>query len=237
MRSHILRILVMKDLRDLCKNMSALPLVLMAPLLAFLYSKLDIPGDMMFPIWVVYGIAMVGIMLPGMAVAEEKEKKTLDSLLVSPATPHEIIASKVIYTLLMICVVTILVILPYGNVVTNYWTLALASILCAIFFIQIGLIISLFTENQVSANAFMTPVMLIAVLSPILMAIFPAVIRKVLEYLPSLLLLKVLGADPGAGGAEAVATSGFFWLEMLILLGWNVIAYFFTMWGIRRQFD
>lgn len=237
MRSYIIRILVMKDLRDLSKNMSILPLVLMAPLLAFLYSKLDIPGGMMFPIWVVYGLAMVGIMLPGLAVAEEKEKKTLDSLLVSPATPHEIIASKVIYTLFIICLVTILVILPYGNVVTNYWNLIISSILCAIFFIQIGLIISLFTENQVSANAFMTPVMLIAVLSPILMSIFPAIIRKILQYFPSLLVLKILGADLGAGVDTSVTTIGFFWLEMLILVGWNVITYFFTMWGIRRQFN
>ncbi len=81
MRFNMLVSLIKKDVKDLTKNMSILPIIILPPFIAFVYSFIeDLPADKMLPMWILYGLAMVGLMLSGFTMAEEKEKKTLDSL-------------------------------------------------------------------------------------------------------------------------------------------------------------
>lgn len=232
MRFDMLLKLVKKEFKDIAKNASILPILLIAPFLSLIMTKLEqAPKEYMLPIWIVYGLAMVGTMLPGFLTAEEKEKKTLDSLLVSPLSHNEVIVGKVIFTMVMICLVTILVLAPNGGFMGNQLWVWLAVILGGAFFIQVGLIIGLFTDSQVTAGAFLSPVMLFFVLTPMFMAVVPPFLRTMMEYLPSIAILEISGAGFLAKGFNEI------WRELLILLGWNLVAFYITKLGIKRQFD
>ncbi|MCK4258456.1 MAG: ABC transporter permease [Halanaerobiales bacterium] len=231
MRFYMILSLLKKDLKDLMKNMSILPIIILPPFIAFIYSFIqDIPKEVMLPMWVLYGLAMVGIMIPGFTLAEEKEKKTLDSLLVSPATYHEIVIGKILFSLIMVMFVSLLVLAPNGGITGNQFLVWLVVILGALLFIQLGLIIGFYTESQVSASAMISPMMLFFVLSPVFMAIVPEFLKNIFEYLPNISILESVRSGILGEGFGQV------WKEILTLVVWNVIAYFFTQRGVRHQF-
>lgn len=232
MRTDMLTMLMKKDFKDMLKNMSILPVLLIGPFLAILMSKVvgnAHPADTL-PMWVLYGIAMVGIMVPGMTVAEEKEKATLDSLLVSPATSNEIIVAKLLFSVITIVFVSLLTILPNGGLMGNQFLMWWGIVFGAVFFTQIGLIVGLFTKNQVAAGTFMTPAMLLFILLPMLMGIAPAFIKTIIQYSPSLNIMEISRAGMLSQGLPQV------WKHILCLFAWNGVAYFFTRWGFRHQF-
>ena len=233
MRTNILMLLVKKDIKDLLKNMSILPILLIGPFLAILMSRItqSAPAADTLPMWILYGIAMVGIMIPGFTIAEEKEKATLDSLLVSPATSNEIILGKVIYTLLSIIIVSFLTIMPNGGLIGNQFMIWWGIVFGAVFFIQIGLIIGLFTKNQVSAGAYMTPAMLIFILLPMVSSIAPSFLKTIIEYSPSLNVMTLAHSGLVNQGLPEV------WKHVLLLFGWNIIAFIFTRRGFKHQFQ
>lgn len=232
MRGQIVRKLIRKDLRDLLKNASILPIVLMAPFLAFIMSKLEQgPSDMMLPIWINYALAMVGVMIPGFLTAEEKEKGTLDSLLVSPAKHNEIILGKVIFALAIIIIDVLLVLIPNSGLIGNQLMVWVGIILGSIFFIQVGLIIGLFTNSQVAAGALSSPAMLFFFLTPMFSGVLPNIFKVMIEYMPSLAVMEIV-----RGGLLTSPLNNFF-PEFITLIAWNIVAFYFTHLGIRRQFQ
>ncbi len=232
MRSQIISKLIIKDLRDLMKNPSILPIVVLAPFLAFIMTKLTQgPKEQLLPMWIIYALAMVGVMIPGFLTAEEKEKGTLDSLLISPARHEEIIMGKVLFSLMIIIVDVFLVLAPNNGLTGNQVLLWFGVVLASVFFIQIGLIIGLFTNSQVAAGAISSPAMLFFFLTPMFAEVLPKVFQSMIEYLPSSSVTIMMRVSIQAGSFGEVIPS------IISLVVWNIIAYVFTLMGIRRQFQ
>ncbi len=130
----------------------------------------------------------------------------------------------------MVIFVSFLVLAPNGGFVGNQLFVWVDIILGAIFFIQLGLIVSFYTESQVSASALISPIMLFFIFTPIIMAVVPEFLRGAFELLPNLAILDL--ARLGLVGEGF----GLAWKEILNLVVWNLVAYFFTQRGIRHQF-
>lgn len=232
MRWQIISKLMKNQLLDLRKNPSILPIVILPPFLALIMNMLNqAPQGILLPMWINYAVVLVGIMLPGILTAEEKEKGVLDSLLVSPARYLEIIISKILVALLIIIVDVLLVLIPNVGFGGNQLIIWLAVVLSSGFFIQVGLIIGLFTSSQVAAGAFSTPAMLFFFLVPMFSNVLPKVFKIVVEYLPSLALMEIAKTGIEAGSVSSNL------IDFAALIIWNGIAFYFTKLGIKHQFS
>ena len=114
---------------------------------------------------------MIALMLTVLSIARERELGTYDQLLVSPTTPLEIVASKIIPALLfgflLCCVVFLLAVWLFGIPFAGSAGMLLLGLLCFLFAVAgIGLTISSVstTQQQAMLGLFfaMVPLMLIS---------------------------------------------------------------------------
>ncbi len=161
--------LFLKELQDLRRNTSILSMLAVPLLMTFLWSGLlGMPPNQSFTIGTLFGVIMAGVYSPAMMFAEEKEKHTLRVLMLSPATPGEILISKGLITFLMIILVTLLLIPISGVTVLSYPLLAVVLLLGSIFVISLGFLIGLFSPNQMATGYIGMPVYLVLLLIPML---------------------------------------------------------------------
>lgn len=158
-----------KEVQDLRRNTSIISMLLVPPLMTFLWSGLmKLPADSAYTIGTLFAVVMVGVYSPAMMFAEEKEKHTLRVLMLSPATPLEIILSKGLVTFLVIVLVSALLI-PISTVaVQSIGLLALILLLGGVFVILLGFIIGLLSPNQMATGYIGMPIYLLLLLVPIL---------------------------------------------------------------------
>lgn len=202
--------LFIKEMQDLRRNTSILSMLLVPPLMTFLWSGLlKLPANQSFTIGTMFAVVMAGVYSPAMMFAEEKEKNTLRVLMLSPATPGEILVSKGLVTLLMIILVTLLLIPISGVTVLNYSLFAVVLVLGSVFVISLGFLIGLFSPNQMSTGYIGMPIYLILLLVPMLGQQSPA-LAKLAKFVPSNFIgdgvfKAVQGQSLAAGRAECLA--------------------------------
>lgn len=232
MRSQIVIHLIKNQLLDLRKNAAIFSIAIIAPFLAFIMNLLDQASPtLLAPMWVNYAVVLVGVMLPGVLIAEEKEKGVLDSLLVSPARYNEIILSKILVALLVIFIDVLLILGLNVGFIGNQWIIWAGVLLSSTLFIQIGLIIGLFADSQVDASTTCTPVMLFFLLIPMFSSVLPDFIRWAIDYVPSLALMDIVKTGLEVGSVSKSMT------DLLVLIIWNGLAVYFTKLGIKHQFS
>ena len=109
-------------------------------------------GQMLLPLLLIMTLGMIGAMVVPLLLVEEKEKRTLDFLLASPAKLQEIVAGKaltgVAYTLLIAGLLLFLNRRLVGN-----WPLTLLSILLGlVFVVSIGIFMGSLLNNVMQVN-------------------------------------------------------------------------------------
>jgi ABC-type Na+ efflux pump permease subunit len=178
-------------------------------------------------------ILIVGISLVPALIFEEKQTKTLDALLVSPATEAQLVAAKALVGMFYTLLVAVLLFgLNWKSVV--HWELATVfTLLCGLFSVSIGLAIGSFYERQQDVSGLTTALTLLfvgGIFVGLVQLDVPAVVAAILEWLPSTWLFHLLQDVffksyawgellPGALNLAAV---------VLVLLG-------IVIWRLRRS--
>lgn len=204
--------LLLKEMQDLRRNGSILSMLVMPLLMTFLWSRLmNLPANSAFTIGTLFAVVMVGVYTPAMMFAEEKEKHTLRVLMLSPATPGEILISKGLITFLVIVLVTLLLIPISMVTVQNVALLALILCLGSLFVIMLGFIIGLLSPNQMATGYIGMPVYLVLLLVPMLGQQNPS-LAKLAKFIPTNYVgdgvFKALQGQPlAAGRVETIALS------------------------------
>ena len=120
----------------------------------------------LFPMLVLMAMGMVGFLAMPISFVEEKEKRTLDALLLTPTSSNELIVGKNLFGLLLIVVcVGAMVLLGHrgeGNPLYFWAFVLLGSMFCLL----IGLLVSLFAKSQAGVNAMGTSMFMIFQLVP-----------------------------------------------------------------------
>jgi ABC-type transport system involved in multi-copper enzyme maturation permease subunit len=132
-------------------------------------------------------VMMIGFILVPRLMLEEKHSRTLDALLVSPATPGQIATGKAL-TGLFFCVLGIgLVCLFNASLIMQSGLILLACLCAALFTVSLGLLLGTMLENRQNlvmlANVMIFP-MLIAVLISIETEVFPVWLTTFSRWLP-----------------------------------------------------
>jgi ABC-2 type transport system permease protein len=174
-------------------------------------------NQMLLPMLLLLTFTMAGSLVVPLLLVEEKEKRTLDFLLTSPASLTEIIAGKaltgVVYSLL---IAGILLAVNY-NLIGN-WPLTLLTVLLGVLFVvAIGLLMGSLFENTMQVNTW-AGMVLFVLLAPSFPALrLPVMIERALHLVPTHYFVEALRLSL-AGTASAR-----FWGHLGVVLASTVV--------------
>lgn len=162
-----------KDLKDFMKNSMTLFTPFLPILLAFFYKRMEVGSGEDIPLSVVYIIVgttfsavTAGSMM--LLMAEEKEKKTLRGLILSPASFTDIIIGKsLVTTFITVISLGLSLWIIDSQAIFNVQQLS-GLVILFLFFLFLGITIGLFVKTVGMTTAYIMPIMLIFGFTPMI---------------------------------------------------------------------
>ena len=185
--------------------------------------------QILLPLLLVLTFGMTGAFVVPLLIVEEKEKRTLDFLLYSPASLNEIIAGKaltgVVYTLLIAGLL-----LGINNKFVHNWPLTmLTAVLGLIFVVGVGLVLGSVLKNTMQVNTWAS-IVLIVLMAPSFPSIgITAWFDKVMRVIPTYYLSEALKLS------LAGTASSQLWINLAVLLVCTIIVFFVATWMLHRR--
>ncbi|AWB46614.1 hypothetical protein DCC85_22195 [Paenibacillus sp. CAA11] len=213
-----MRAIFVKDYKEFSRNY-AISIILIFPILfAFLFRSAgpSLPGAIGFLLNTSFVI--LTSLAQACLIAEEKERNTLRSLMMTPATTMDVLIGKSALVFVMSAVVLAVSTYILGYEPASMWAFVAAVILSIILYIAAGTICGLFSKTVLEASLSIMPVALVFTGAPwgvLLADHFP--IFKMLEYAPSVQLVHLLEIR------STVFTMGDLLKSLLIILVWAVV--------------
>ena len=185
---------------------------------------------------ILLGSFLVGTSLvPGM-LAEEKEKKTLRMLMVTPASFTDVVLGKLLVGLSYQLILTVLVMGIEGGYVGQIPVVLLFALLGSCFSVSLGLFAGSLFQTTSAAGAFSGTVSSIIYIVPIF---FVGLFAQILGDNPFTPIIKALPtyyiADGAIKALQGVATWSSIWVDISAVVGSIVLLLAIATWGLRRQ--
>lgn len=144
---------------------------------------------------VIFSVAMLGLLVTPHLIIEEKRTKTIDVLLVSPASSGDVIAAKALAGLFYCLLAAGIALAVNAALVTQWWLAILATIAGALFMVAIGLLLGSLVEvrQQLGIWVFgLNFVLLIPVFLSIMKDLIPQGVLQAFQFIPTVALSKVI---------------------------------------------
>ncbi len=197
------------------------------------YTRPDSFGQPFFAAGsMIVAVLMVGISLTTQLMLEEKETKTLDALLVSPATPGNVVVGKALAGMFYCLVVGSIVLVIYSNLVTHWWLAILMLVAGSLFAVSLGLLLGTVIEMQSQIKLWtfiLYQPLLIPVFLVILGDLIPQPILTAFEWIPTVAWSTALRAS----FAKITPVSSYA-LPLALLAVSTVVLLAATTWFVRR---
>ena len=181
----------------------------------------------------VIAILAVGAILVPHLMIEEKQAKTMEALLVSPAGTGQLLAGKALAGLFY-CLSAVGVVLALNTGIITHWGLAVLAALCgSLLTVAVGLLLGSLLEvrQQMTIWAF---VVFIPLLIPVFLSIepqlVPASVQSVLPYVPTVAVARAVRVSLGEQ-----APLGLYGPPLAIVLGWAALILGGVAWAVRRS--
>lgn len=186
-------------------------------------------NHMLFPLLLLITFGMIGALVVPLLLVEEKEKRTLDFLLTSPASLTEIVAGKaltgVVYSLLIAGVL-----LAINQKLVGNWPLTLLTLLSGLLFVvAIGLFMGSLFQNTMQVNTWASLVLMVLLAPSFPTAGVSATLETASRLIPTYYFVEALKLSL-AGTASAQL-----WRNLAVVFGCTMLALFAATWGLRRQ--
>jgi ABC-2 type transport system permease protein len=207
--------------------------------------KIQLEGNIVYPpakgvlyislatVNIVVLILMVGIFMIPSLILEEKETKTLQALLVSPASISQVVAGKALAGLFYILVSAILIFFISWTDVIHLDMVILFIIGSGIFSVAVGLLLGSIFDRQQDMVGWMTALFLIligAVLIKTLSIELPSLFRIILPWVPSVALAEIYRAAL----SETISAIQV-WTNFGIVLAVSLLLYIIVIYKIRQS--
>ncbi|KOP71448.1 ABC transporter [Lysinibacillus sp. FJAT-14745] len=212
--------ILIKDYKEFSRNYAVSLMVLMPLFLAFLYSKSGSATIATYFLSINIAFSMVTTYVQCCLIAEEKEKNTLRSLMLSPASLGDILIGKSLFVFIITMVIVALIIFIVGYSPANLFILAIALILSTVFYIAIGTLCGLFAKTVMEGSLIILPVILIFSFGPLALALSSSSpISKIAEWLPSSQLVLLAEALEGTYTTMDVI------IPMVAIIVWSLVTW------------
>lgn len=181
----------------------------------------------------IFIITMVGVTLVGHLFLEEKQSRTIETLLVSPATAGQIVLGKAI-TGLVYCLLGAGIALAINqDLIIHWWLVSAMVIATSLFTVSLGLLLGSIIENRGQLTLWAW-VILIPLMIPLFLTLLddlvPATAVQIMRQIPTVTgfnLLRTSLANPIPVGTAL--------LQLGWVLLWAGVVLTGTAWVVRRQ--
>ncbi|AKG36817.1 ABC-2 transporter permease [Paenibacillus durus] len=212
------RAIFVKDYKEFSRNYAVSIMLIFPVILALLFRKAgsSLPGASGF----LFNTSFVILTCFAQAclIAEEKERNTLRSLMLTPATAMDVLIGKSSLVFVMSAVVLAISTFIFGSVPASIWAFVPTIILSIILYTAAGTICGLFSKTLLEASLSILPVAFVFMGAPwgaMFVKDYP--IFKVLDYAPSSQLVHLLGISNTGFTMEDLLK------PLLITLAWTVV--------------
>jgi ABC-2 type transport system permease protein len=178
-------------------------------------------------------ILMMGIFLVPSLIFEEKETKTMQALLVSPASIGQVVVGKALAGSFYILVTALMIFtISWADVI--HWNMVVLFVIGGgIFSVAVGLILGSFYEKQLDMVGWM-PALLILLVGSILVKMLgmelPNLVENILPWVPSVALAEIYQAAL----SETIPITRVL-NDLWIVLSVSLPLYAIVIWKIRRS--
>jgi ABC-2 type transport system permease protein len=181
----------------------------------------------------VFVVVMIGLTMIPHLMLEEKKTRTLDVLLVSPASAGHLVAGKAIVGLFYCLLGASIALLVFHWLVIHWWLAILSVVFGALFFISMALWLGSIIESRSQltmwAWVFILPLLLPVFLS-LMGELLPETLIQILQFVPSVVLLNLLRIS-----YSAMIPAGDTLLLLAWLAAWAGAGLLLVTWLVRRQ--
>ena len=190
--------------------------------------------DIVAPIVIMLSIIAIGVMMLPYTLTTEKEKRTLNAILVTPTSENDVIFGKMLFGLLVTVVESILIFfgmvyLLSGSFAGVDFLAGIAFILLgSLVFVGIGLLIGSYANDLNTANMIagfiVAPLMLLTIFG-----VISPVLQLITQFLPSRYVYNGL-TDALNGSSLSQEVTG-----LIVLIVFNVIVYVLAIYVLRKR--
>ncbi len=182
---------------------------------------------------ILISVTMIGLGLAPHLMVEEKQTKTLDALLISPAQSSHLVIAKAL-TGLSYCLIAAVIILAVNASLVLHWGLAIAAvILSSLFAVSLGLLLGSLVGSKP-----ILPIWSMVILTVLLLPLFLAIMKDLLPpaagaimaWIPTVTLSRVL-----RGSFTRDLASMAFSLEFLVVAACTAVLLVGVAWAVRRS--
>lgn len=211
------RAIFMKDYKEFSRNYAVSIMMIFPILMAYLYRG-DSTEIGTFIFTLNFSFAMLTSFVQAALIAEEKERNTLRSLMMTPATTMDVLIGKSSLVFVITAVILAVVTYIYGYEPASLWAFVTAIVISMILYTAIGTICGLFSKTLLEASLSVFPVLIIFTAAPFgVLLVDDFSFFKVLEFMPSSQLGYLLD------NLNTGYTMGDLVKPLLIMLVWAVV--------------
>lgn len=215
--------ILVKDYKEFSRNYAVSTMVLLPLIMAYFFNQSGANTINTYFLSINMAFAVVTTYVQCCLIAEEKEKNTLRSLMLSPASLGDILIGKSLFVLMLTIIAEAVTIILAGYEPANFFIIVIALLLSAVFYIALGTICGLFAKSIMEASFIVLPVMFIFSFGPLALALSSVnPILKIAEWLPSSQLLLLAEAIEGTYSMPDVI------IPMLAIIVWTLVSWFFA---------
>jgi ABC-2 type transport system permease protein len=185
--------------------------------------------QMLLPLLLIMTFGMTGALVVPLLLVEEKEKRTLDFLLASPAGLKEIVAGKALTSVVYSVLIAGLLLAINRHLVENWLLTSVTILLGLIFVVAIGLLMGSLLNNTMQVNTWAGSVLLILLVPSFPSLGLPGAVETVIRLIPTYYLTEALKLSMVGNASTRL------WGHLAVVLVCTVVAFTAATWALRRQ--
>lgn len=176
---------------------------------------------------------MIGISIIPNLMVEEKQARTLDALLVSPASARHLVAGKALAGLFYGLLGSAVVLAVYSYLIVQWELAILAAVLATLFMVAIGLLLGSYVkvraQLQLVAWFIIIPLLIPAILVA-LEGLVPSGAVAVMNWIPTVLVAKIFRLS-----LTSNATLAHYGIEAIVVSAWTLVLLALVVWVVQRH--
>jgi ABC-2 type transport system permease protein len=212
-----IRAIIIKDYKEFSRNHAISIMVLFPILFAFLYRGNGESVTTLFAFVLNFSFAMLTSFVQAALIAEEKERNTLRSLMLTPASTMDVLIGKSLLVFVISAITLAIVTFIFGYEPAHMVVFVIAIALSIILYTGVGTICGLYSKTVLEASLSIFPVIIIFAGAPfglLLADDYPFL--AVLEYAPSSQLGNILTMTTSYTTEQLVK-------PLLIMFIWTIV--------------
>lgn len=185
--------------------------------------------QMFLPLLLLLAFGMTGALVVPLLLVEEKEKRTMDFLLTSPARLSDIITGKaltgVVYSVLIAAAL-----LAINRQIIGNWPLTLLTIVLGLLLIvSIGLLMGSIFQSTMQVNTWASVALLVLLAPSLPFPGAPALLEGAMRLIPTYYFVEALKSSLAGSPSPRI------WVQLLVVLACTFIAFFAGTRALRRE--